>query len=81
MRDDRSGMISDTFFDALLAYVHQESLLLHYAERRAERSALTRLDWDMIDEARTENAIVLQEVWRAVQPHDSSRGRQPRFPD
>lgn len=59
-------MIPDAFFDALLAYSHKELLLVHYAQRRAERSALSRSDWDMINEARDENAESLQEAWKCV---------------
>jgi hypothetical protein len=72
MSDDSLLMISDEFFDALLGYVHKESLLMHYAQRRAERSALSRLDWDMISEARDDNAEVLQRAWKHRDLSDSS---------
>ena len=73
MRDDTLLMIPNAFFDALLEYLHKESLLLQYAQRRAERSDLSRLDWDMINEARDENTESLHEVWQCVHRSDSSR--------
>jgi len=65
-------MISDDFFDALLGYMHKESLLLQYAQRRAERSSLSRLDWDMISEARDDNAESLHVAWKCLNLSDSS---------
>ena len=70
-------MISDAFFDALLVYVHKESLLVQYGERRAERGSLSRLDWDMINEARDENAESLQIAWQCMHRTDSSTRRLP----
>jgi hypothetical protein len=71
--DDSVCMISDEFFDALLGYLHKESLLQRYAHRRAERSALSRLDWDTISEARAENAELLQRAWKLRNRRETKR--------
>jgi hypothetical protein len=66
-------MISDEFFDALLGYLHKESLLQRYIHRRAGCNALSRLDWEMIGAARAENAELLQRAWKFRDGRETKR--------
>ncbi len=56
-------MVPEEFFEALLAYAKRESQLLRYARQRAARGALRRLDWELLSDAREENAKALHGIW------------------
>jgi hypothetical protein len=63
-------MVPEEFFNALLLYARRESQLLRYARHRAARGALRRLDWELLSDAREENARNLHDTWVRLAPSD-----------